>query len=109
MHANYLVFSGMLHCNFHSTAYYFLHKFLHPMISNSIVFFFAEITVGFSQPNFSISENDGSVQICAEVLSGHLGTDISLPLQLHIGRSLLTGNNYYVLVCLIWPTQHLGL
>ena len=55
--------------------------------------FLAGVTVGFSRPIFSVSESDGLVQICAEVLSGHLGTDISLPLSTDTGRSSLTGTN----------------
>ena len=47
--------------------------------------------VGFSQPIFSASEGDGLVQICVKVVSGHLGTDIALPLQPDIGGSSLMG------------------
>ena len=41
------------------------------------IFFLAGVTVNFSQPIFSASEGDGLVQICVEVVSGHLGTDIA--------------------------------
>ena len=34
--------------------------------------------VGFSQSVFTASEDDGFVQICAELLDGELGTDISI-------------------------------
>ena len=40
--------------------------------------FFAEITVGFSQSIFTVTEDDDFVQICAELLEGELGTDISI-------------------------------
>ena len=59
------------------------------------IFSFPGVTVNFSQPIFSASESDGLVRICVEVVSGHLGTDISLPLQLGTSRSLLMGNNYF--------------
>ena len=36
------------------------------------------VTVGFSQSLFTASEGDGLVEICAELLEGELGTDISL-------------------------------
>ena len=41
-------------------------------------YFFADITVGFSQSIFTVTEDDGFVQICAELLEGELGTDISI-------------------------------
>lgn len=53
--------------------------------------FLAGVTVDFSQPIFSASEGDGLVQICVKVVSGHLGTDIALPLQPDIGGSSLMG------------------
>ena len=34
--------------------------------------------VGFSQSIFIVSEDDGFVQVCAELLKGELGTDISI-------------------------------
>ena len=37
--------------------------------------------MGFSQSIFTTSEDDGFVQICAELLEGELGTDISLLIQ----------------------------
>ena len=36
------------------------------------------ITVGFSQSTYTASEHDGFIQICAELLEGELGTDISI-------------------------------
>ena len=34
--------------------------------------------MGFSQSIFTASEDDGFVQMCAELLDGELGTDISI-------------------------------
>ena len=52
-----------------------------------ICIFFARVTIGFSKPIFSASENDGLVEICAEISSGHLGTDISLLIRRDDERS----------------------
>ena len=49
---------------------------------------YAGVTIGFSQSLLTVSEGDGLVQICAELLEGELGTDVSLLVE-----TLDLGNN----------------
>ena len=39
------------------------------------------VTVGLSQSVLTAHEDDGSIQICAELLNGELGTNISLIIE----------------------------
>ena len=55
-------------------------------------YFSIGVTVAFSQSTFTASEGDGFVQVCAELLTGDLETEISLlvevlDLESNSGRS----------------------
>ena len=54
---------------------------------------YIEVTVGFSQSVFTAYEDDEFIQICAELLRGELGTDISLLVEV-LGNN--SGMNYEV-------------
>ena len=55
---------------------------------------YAGVTVGFSQSLLTVSEGDDLVRICAELLEGELGTDVSLLVEV-----VDLGNNTGMSIC----------
>ena len=45
------------------------------------------MTVGFTASSYSTSEADDVVEVCVTLLSGYLGTDITLQLDTHNGTA----------------------
>ena len=68
--------------------------FLHVHITVSM---YTAITIGFSREQYSVTEGvDGTVEICAELLSGQLGTEITVPFSTVEGTAL----GKYVCTCI---------
>ena len=47
----------------------------------------AEVTVGFAASSYTTSEAVAVVEVCVTLLSGQLGTDITLQLDTHNGTA----------------------
>ena len=46
------------------------------------------LTVGFSMSSYTVSEAEGEVEVCVRVVSGQLGTDITLQLETVSGTAV---------------------
>ena len=56
----------------------------------------AEVTVGFAASSYTTSEAVAVVEVCVTLLSGQLGTDITLQLDTHNGTAEGTCTCMYI-------------
>ena len=46
-----------------------------------------ELTVGFTRNNYTVSEDEGVVEVCVDVHKGELGSDLTLQLNTESGTA----------------------